>query len=515
MTSFLDELADDVYVLGIRRAFGVPGGGASLSLIDSLAGLGVDFFNTHFEGTAALMAGMDGLLSGGVGLSIGIKGPGVANALPGLAACHLESLPMILVAEAYPPGRPNGTIHKLLDDEGLTAPIVKAGRYLAASGPSIQDLAEFGAAERPGPVLLRIAGEPVEQSQSLPAQKFQEEPKAARQVLAAIRSSQAPIVVVGAQASRLGHRIALSQLEIPTFTTPAAKGAISENSPACAGVFTGVGRDRTVESLMLSRADLIVLIGVDAFELLRFPAGPQKVVAIADWYEEASIQCHATARMTLATDVLSELARFSWGLEEIGPATQNLRRYLCAGDFLPGAVLDRLEETYGEEGRLVVDTGNFCTVAEHVWRAPFPHRYVGSSNGRYMGIGLPMALGAAFADPRPTILATGDGGIGMFFGELQLAARWGLPLLVVLMSDGGFGSIRGRAIRDGLNQSCLLVGDAPWCKAAEGLGIPAHKVSNANAFEAALHEWVPADGPMFIEAVFDPDAYRRMVEGVR
>ena len=515
MTAFVEELADGLRGLGLRRSFGVPGGGVSLSLIDSLARVGVDFFTTHFEGTAAVMAGTDGLLSGGVGLSIGIKGPGVTNALPGLAACHLESLPMILVAEAYPPGGPTGTIHKLLDDDGVVAPIVKASRYLAESGPSIQTLAKFAAAERPGPVLYRIAGQPVEQSKTLPGQAAEEEHGSARQVLAAIRSSTNPVVVVGAQANRLGYRAALSQLKIPVFTTPAAKGAISETSPACAGVFTGVGLERTVESVILPSADLIVLLGVEALELLRFPTDSQAVVAIADWPKEGAIPCHAIAPMTLAADALLELGRLSWGLEEVAPATESLRRYLCDVDFLPGTVFDRLEGVYGEYGRLVVDTGNFCTVAEHVWRAPFPQRYMGSSNGRYMGIGLPMALGAAFADPRPTILATGDGGIGMFFGELQLAARWGLPLLVVLMSDGGFGSIRSRAIKDGLNQSCLVAGDAAWCKAAEGLGIPAHKVSNVNAFDSALQEWAPTEGPMFIEAVFDPDAYCGMVEGVR
>jgi acetolactate synthase-1/2/3 large subunit len=133
-----------------------------------------------------------------------------------------------------------------------------------------------------------------------------------------------------------------------------------------------------------------------------------------------------------------------------------------------------------------------------------------------MGIGLPMALAAAQAPgPEPTILATGDGGIGMFVGELRAAVEQRLPLLVVLMSDGGFGSVRTRALKDGLTQRPLLMADASWLKIMQGFGLSGTVVETAPAMADAAAAWDPASGPAFIEARFDPARYQSMVEGVR
>jgi acetolactate synthase-1/2/3 large subunit len=164
----------------------------------------------------------------------------------------------------------------------------------------------------------------------------------------------------------------------------------------------------------------------------------------------------------------------------------------------------------------VLDTGYFCTVGEHVWQAPEAGLCLGSGQGRYMGIGLPMAIAAAQQDGRePTILAVGDGGIGMFVGELRAAVERRLPLLVMLLSDGGFGSVRTRAVKDGLTQRPLLMGQPSWLRVMEGMGLTAAVAEDETGVADAAAKWDPASGPAFIEVRFDPASYQEMVVGVR
>ena len=127
-----------------------------------------------------------------------------------------------------------------------------------------------------------------------------------------------------------------------------------------------------------------------------------------------------------------------------------------------------------------------------------------------------MAVGAALQDSAvPTVLALGDGGIGMYFAELRIAVERKLPLLVLLMSDGGFGSIRDRAVKDDLTQKPLVISNPSWLKAAEGLGLNVARAEDAAAMETLLAEWNATNGPLFLELPFDPEAYRQMVREIR
>ena len=80
-------------------------------------------------------------------------------------------------------------------------------------------------------------------------------------------------------------------------------------------------------------------------------------------------------------------------------------------------------------------------------------------------------IAAAIQDPSvPTVLAVGDGGIAPFVGEAHLAGRLNLPLLVLHMSDGGYGSVRTRAIADGLPQEPMLQPAGSWRPSFDGFG---------------------------------------------
>ena len=100
---------------GGKMAFGVPGGGPSLALVDALAKQGAEFITTGHETTAALMAGAVARQTGAPSLAVTIKGPGFANLAPGLLANAYEGFPMLSVSEAYDTTKPGPRRHKWLD----------------------------------------------------------------------------------------------------------------------------------------------------------------------------------------------------------------------------------------------------------------------------------------------------------------------------------------------------------------------------------------------------------------
>src|SRR5262245_33071562 len=161
--SRFDSIADAIAVRSTGPVFGVPGSGATLSLLDQLEKLGREFVLTHFEGSGAIMAGTVGRLSGRAGVVLSIKGPGVTNMMPGLAVSAFESFPLVAVIEAYGAAAPSAKAHKRIDQAALTSTVSKAITQFVAEGSTFGELAQLAEAETPGPVILELA-EPAPQS---------------------------------------------------------------------------------------------------------------------------------------------------------------------------------------------------------------------------------------------------------------------------------------------------------------------------------------------------------------
>ena len=491
MSELLTGLAADVARHGVAHAFGVPGGGASLELIDALARQAVTFHSTAHEGAAAIMAGTYGRLTGKAGVAIAIKGPGLANMVPGLAACLLESWPMVAMTEAYGPNTTKA--HKRMDHAALASGVSKGHAGLSTDGPTFADMAALAETETPAPVLLDL----VERPSALPAVASPD----ASLPLDDIAAAERPVVIAGTMAIRAGWSDRLNALQLPVFGTAAAKGVVDETLPHAAGVYTGVGLERVPEATLLGRADLVIGLGLRAGELLSGPTFDAPFVNIE----------------TPSADALFErLAGKPWGVDDVVSATAALRRYMLDDGFLPAHALRAVAAAFPDGVRLVIDTGYFCTIAEHAWQAPRADWCLSSGSGRYMGIGLAQAVGAALIDDSvPTVLLTGDGGIGPCFAEARLAAEARRPLAVLLMSDGGYGSVRTRAIATNLTQAPLLFAGRGWRAAFDGIGFVTARAENEDALAAALSGWRPTEAPLFVELPFDPDAYQVMVRGIR
>jgi acetolactate synthase-1/2/3 large subunit len=517
----LYRLAKDIAESGVKRVFGVPGSGPSLALIDYLERFNVEFCLTHFEGTAAIIAGTIGKLSGITGVSIGIKGPGLANMVPGLASCFFESMPVVAITEAYSPDTPHFNAHKRLDHQKLTSAVVKESRFLSDKGLDFKLLAEQAQAEMPGPVHLDISSpsvkndSPANSQDPLPPQTFNE-----TKFFEILSSSKKPVIIAGTLAVRKGWSERLNKLSVPVFSVAAAKGVVDETLKHSAGVYTGAGLELSTEYSILPKSDLVICLGLRYGEVLNvkpFHCASVNVDPLGDTPSSGfGYDCTIEGSWDEIDQICSCIAEKEWGLDLIKESNMKMYNHMLSHEFMPANVFMTIEQHFKHRARLILDTGSFCTVGEHIWRVPRDDWYISSGQGRYMGTGIPMAIGAALYDNEvPTVAFIGDGGIGMFISDIKIAVQRCSPLLIILMSDGYFGSIRSRSIADGLTQKPLTISKPSWLKVFEGFGVESVQAESIEKLDNIVSNWKPSEGPLFIQIPFDPEKYLKMAEHIR
>lgn len=485
------DVAEALVREGLTSAFGVCGSGSSLDLVRALDAHGVPYFDAGHETAAALMAAEYGRQTGTFGLSVSIKGPGLANAVPGIVANAYENRVALTVSEAYADGGPR--MHKRLDHADAT---FAAKAYATVDDPAatIARLLRVARAEVPGPVHLDLVErEPV---------RFEE--RESRRTVSSVAelpsAPRRPVAIAGSLAVRAGWGERLARLRVPVFTTFAAKGLVDEGAPFAAGVFTGDGKEASPEAQLLADADAVVTVGLRPEEILTPPTFACPTFAADD-----------AAGADAAFDLL---VACETDPDYVGAALERCRRALVGDDWRPGSLFACLQDAVPSGTCLVLDTGAFCTAAEHVWLSSSPLDVAASANGRFMGTALPTAIGAALARPeRPVVCVVGDGGLRPYVADLKLVLDLGLPLLVVLVTDGRYGSVAGPAAARDL-PAATSVRRPSWLRALDGLGFDATVAGDLSSFVQVAGTW-NGETPRFVEATFDPTTYLRGLELVR
>lgn len=510
----IDQLANQISDHGVPMVFGIPGGGLSLSLIDALEKRDIPFHLTHFEGSASIIAGTLGHLKRKSGVSLSIRGPGLVNSAPGIAVSWFESFPLVHITESIHPNASKAEAHKRLDHNILMKAISKGSRYSSYSG-GFQKLAEYAESETPGPVIMNLVSKPVDNE--LP---FDFSPKIKtnlKDALEIVKKAKYPVVIAGSLAIRANLSESINKLNCPIFTTVSAKGVINEFSWQSCGVYTGVGLSLTEEAIILPHADLIIGIGLNVKEVLSakpFSCNYLSINAVQTAGDDSfnpvlSIGLSGIQEIFRALETKQE-----WGAKNIKLARENLHARTTE-KFLPGVIFDAIANIFNNPC-IVMDTGYFCTIGEHIWKVSTPSSCLLSAQGRYMGTSLPMAIAASIHNPHvPTIACVGDGGIGMYLSDILLAVKLNLPILIILMTDGAFGSIRTRAIKEGLTQKPLLMSQKSWVAIFESLGLSSERCENLNQVIDFLNKWKLINTPAFLEIPFDKNDYEKMTKDIR
>lgn len=525
MSYDFNQVAESFAGQGIKHAFGITGSGNSLALISALQRTNIDYYPVAHEASAALMAGAtchDGCTRA---VAITIKGPGFANLLPGILSNRYEARPAITVSEAYSAKAPAHQMHKRLAHETIADEIVKGIYHMDATGECVTAAVTKACTEIPGPCHIDMAATPASERVRIDHSKISGPDSAALEAaLIQIGKCSRPAVVLGSWAMRRHGSADWNGLQIPTVTTAAAKGCVDEYGTFSAGIITGEISKYSPEANILQEADLVIAFGLRNQEVVK----PQKFSSRLLMVDEISPSIPAGFEpdqlLNIATTnemnkLLDALSNKSWGAKSLAKWRVKQENWILQNGWQPGRALRAMElaiTEHGQQPKLVLDTGFFCTIGETIWRCRSSDEFVSSSVGRFMGVSIPTAIGLAIKDPsRPVVCIAGDGGIPPYVAEIRLAVDANLPIAFVLMSDGGYGSVAAFSSNAPAVQRAITSLSKQWWRTVETMGCNASKVTTEEQLCRTISNWSIESGPIFIEMEFEPTLYRNIAKSLR
>jgi len=520
-----DRIVAMLQQAGVRRLFGMPGGGSNADLIEAAGRAGLSFSLAHTETAAAFMATAQAEITGQPGVCIATLGPGAASVMNGVANAWLDRVPLLVLTDCL--GDAAGQMqHQALPQSDMFRPIVKwSARLRPENAAEVMRRAIDEASTPPcGPVHLDIAGEVT--SAAAPGGKDASAashlpPTPSPQPPAPFFPAHRPVILLGLGARTPAIASAVRRLcercGIPALVTYKAKGVLPDQHPWFGGVLTNGALEREI----LDRADAFLAIGLDPVELLPRPwSYPQPVHSISAW---PISQSQIPLRTELVGDVASYLeavqVQTDWTADEVSQLAAVQRDQMRAHgepcELLPHRVVELVAEAY-PGARATVDAGAHMFPVMSFWPAQEPCGVLISNGLATMGFGLPAAIGASLLDTsRPVVAFTGDGGLLMCLGELRTAAREALPLRIIVFADGALSLIKIKQIQRGYRTDGVEIGDIDWRAIGAGMGVPAWFAESEGSLRACLRETSDHPGPVLIAARIAAGLYPDMMRALR
>jgi len=521
---------------GVKRIFGLPGGGSSLDIIEAAAESGIEFVLTRSENSAVMMAAATAELDGSPGVALMTKGPGIANAANGVAYAALDRAPVIVLTDGFSEEKQKFVTHQVFDQQALLNPLVKGFARLSKDTCTSEITALIERALTPpfGPVQIELTGDVAKSRVATNDKAF----TAAAASLATdkagiavagklLASAVRPVVIVGLeardQATTVHFNSFVEALQCPVLTTYKAKGVIADSHDQFAGIFTG----GAAESECVSKADLIILCGVDPVEFVlqewRYSA---PVLDIATQHHVPHYTSIDTGLYGSIADHLQQLIPecrpSEWSATEITGLREKVitaLRYPIETGIGPQqavAIADEKSREAGLNPRITVDAGAHMFSAMAFWRCNEPCDVLISNGLATMAFALPAAIAASLHEPeRPVVAVTGDGGLLMCLGELLTAVQQQTQIILVVLNDGALSLIDIKQQQRKMAPRGVRWERPDFAQMMTGFGGQAFRVSDESEYENAVDEALHLKGPVLIDVLIDPRGYPQQIKALR
>ncbi len=514
---------------GTRRIWGVPGGGSSLDIIAAAPRFGIDFILARHEANAAMAALADAELTGAPGVVLTTKGPGVANAMNGLACATLERAPVLLLSDGFTPKQTAFITHQVFDQQAITAELVKGYARAEDMAPEaeIAALLDLAQAAPRGAVHLDLTGEAARRRAGPPTDTAVpiDAAPAVGDAAALLAASHRPVLLVGLEAAEphaaAALRIFAEALHCPVLVTYKAKGVLPDTHPLYAGLFTG----GSLETACIEDADLIIQVGLDPVELILQPwrySLPILDIALRPHpvrYAEPAAARHGPIAATLGA---LHPHRSAWTAAAIAAHREAALAALAwrgTGGVPPPDIVRIAQETAraaGRAPRVSVDAGAHMFSATAFWQCEAPRDLLISNGLASMGFALPASLAAALHDPvRGAIAFTGDGGLMMCVAELATAAQHRAKLITIVFNDSALSLIDIKQQQRQLPADGARFSSTDFARVAEGFGVRGFTASTPDEYRTALRQAFAQDGPSLIDVTVNPAGYPAQLQAMR
>lgn len=526
MAQTVEVLADAIKAWGTPFIVGHPGG-ESVELMEAARAGGMRFILMKQEVAAAMLAATWGGITGSPGVCLATRGPGAANMVNGVAHAFLDRAPLVAITDRYPSAVHEVGLRQRIDQRAIYAPIVKWGATIDAQivRQQVARAHREATALPPGPVhfdlphneTTREAGELVAEA-PLAANSTRPRPDRAglKPLIERLDSARKPVILAGLgvlwdEASAELVRFA-EQLGAPVLTTAKCKGVIPEDHPLRAGCIIG----GLIERKLVSQADLIVTVGLDAVELQpRAWPYTTPVVALAnapmlDAVVPAGLEIQGNLEHTLGCLAQWCSAGTGWGEKAAKSFREDLTDALDTPStgLSPQRVMEVARGVLPRETIASSDSGASRLLVVQKWQSYGPHEFLSSNGLATMGYAIPGALGARLVWPdRPIVAFVGDGGLMMAVAELQTSVRENLPVIIVVFDDKEIGLIRVKQEIKGIERFGVDLEGIDWVKLAQAFGADGITVGTENGLQDALTAALDTGRTTIIAARIDASGY--------
>jgi len=541
---------------GVRHVFLLPGGGA-MHLVDAL-GLNpdIEYIPQHHEQACAIAAEAYGRMTENIGVALVTTGPGATNAITGIVGAWIESTPMLVISGQVKRADRIGNrgvrqmgvqevdIVRLVESVTKYAVTVDDPKQIRFHLEKALHLARNG---RQGPVWLDIPLD-VQASQVDPDQLARYEgaydeaasttvlQPAIEQTLSLLKQAQRPLLLAGHGIRLAGgtdaFRRTVETLGIPVATTWNALDLLPHDHPLQVGK-PGVVALRA-PNLAIQNADLLIAVGcrldnvITAYNPRNFARTADKIVVDIDPAELAKLDMGKTTTVCAdARDYLEALGH-AWG-EQAHQTRWNAWRERCldwknrypvldGGAFPTSGAISHYHLADALSNELPADTpittgssGLGIEAFYTVFRNKPGQRVFLTSGLGAMGYGLPAATGACLAKNRQkTILIESDGSLQLNIQELATIAGLKLPIIIFIMNNGGYASIRntqrnyfeGRYVGTGPEAKLTLPDLQAICRS---YGIASNRIHDVAELQAGIRDALAHPGPFLCEVMLMPD----------
>ncbi len=523
---------------GVDRVFALCGGHI-MPIWMWLDAEGIRIIDVRDERAAVYMAHAHAELTGTVGVAMVTAGPGVTNAMTGIANAHVARASVLILSGTPPRRQENRGALQDMAHTDFVRPLTRYARTVREPDLVLQELDEalaraVGQGGEPGPVyldfpvdVLRASSSPAVQLPEwfLPRAKTIQYPDPATLAKAVdlMWNAKRPLVISGRGAREAAVPLIelLDRLGALYLDTGESRGLVPEDHPSVVAAMRGS---------VMGEADVIITLGrrLDFQLAYGSPAvfGEAQFVRIADAASELRDNRRAAAEI-LATPsaALQELLALAgdrspkvdraWARgvrEQHLVRAEKLQISMAAakpgsdGLMHPNRLLSALRSALPENAVVIADGGDFLSFA----RVGLPaSTYLDPGPLGCIGVGTPFGIAAALACPgRTVVVATGDGSFGFNAMEIDTAVRHKAPVLIVVANNGAWAI----EVRDQQETHGRVVGTklqfADHAAMARAFGMHAERVEKVEQLDAAIARAMAAlaHGPALLDVLVTPEA---------
>ena len=530
---------------GVEFVWGYPGGSVLFIYDEIFKQDKFEHILVRHEQAAVHAADGYARATGKVGVALVTSGPGVTNAVTGIATAYTDSIPMVIISGNVPTHAIGEDAFQEADTVGITRPIVKHNFLVK----DVKDLPlvlkkAFHIAQtgRPGPVLIDIpkdisaAKGPFVYPETLEMRSYNPVVKGhsgqIRKAISLLQEAERPYIYTGGGVILSDAAPELKEfaelLGYPVTNTLMGLGGFPGTSPQFVGM---LGMHGTYEANMaMQHSDVLIAIGARFDDrvignTVHFASHPRKIIHID--IDPSVISKRVKVDVPIVGDLKEVLQEMTAQLKAAGPRKNGEKvaawwdqinewrkkdclKYDEASQIVkPQYVVQKLWELTGGDAFITSDVGQHQMWAAQFYKFDKPRRWINSGGLGTMGVGLPYAMGIKKAFPDKDVFAiTGEGSIQMCIQELSTCKQYNTPVKIVSLNNRYLGMVRQwQELTYNKRYSSSYMDSLPdFVKLAEAFGHVGMRIEKKSDVEGALKEAIRLkDRTVFMDFQTDPE----------